>query len=48
MTSRTVWARKGPYLCLLGDQTPSLFASAAEVETSADLSSQNKGCYTRN
>lgn len=48
LTSRTVWARKGPYLCLLGDQNPSLFASAAAVETSANVSIQNKACYTQN
>lgn len=48
LTSRTVWARKGPYLCPLGDQNPSLFGSAAAVEASADISIQNKACYTQN
>ena len=46
LTSRTVWARKGAYLCLLGDQNPSLFPTAASVETSANVSIQNKACYT--
>lgn len=48
LTSRTVWARKGAYLCLLGDQNPSLFPTAASVETSANVSIQNKACYTQN
>ncbi len=48
LTSRTVWARKGAYLCVLGDQNPSLFASAAAVETSANVSIQNKVCYMQN
>ena len=48
LTSRTVWARKGPYLCVLGDQNPSLFPSAAAVERSANVSIQNKACYTQN
>lgn len=48
LTSRTVWARKGPYLCILGDLNPSLFPTAAAVETSANLSIQNKNCYTQN
>jgi hypothetical protein len=48
LTSRTVWARKGQYLCVLGDQNPSLFPSAAAVETSANVSIQNKACYTQN
>lgn len=48
LTSRTVWARKGPYLCLLGDQTPTVFPTAASVESYANTLIPNKICYTQN
>ncbi|WP_462388688.1 hypothetical protein [Acidovorax sp. Q11] len=48
LTSRTVWARKGPYLCLLGDSTPTVFPTAASVESYLDVVIPNKGCYTQN
>ena len=47
LTSRTVWARKGAYLCVLGDTTPSVLPTAQAVESSADLSIAGKGCYTK-
>ena len=47
-TTRTVWARKGANLCVLGDGNPSLFASAEAVETSANISIRGKTCYTQN
>jgi hypothetical protein len=46
LTSRTVWARKGPYLCILGDFVPSVLPTVADVESSADLSIAGKSCYT--
>ncbi|MFN3437283.1 MAG: hypothetical protein ACK41V_06305 [Acidovorax sp.] len=47
-TSRTVWARKGPYLCLLGDQTPTVFPTAASVESYINIVLSSKACYTQN
>jgi len=47
LTSRTVWARKGAYLCVLGDTTPSVLPTAQAVESAADLSITGKGCYTQ-
>ncbi|GAD24526.1 hypothetical protein [Acidovorax sp. MR-S7] len=47
LTSRTVWARKGAYLCVLGDTTPSVLPTAQAVESAADLSIAGKGCYTK-
>lgn len=47
-TTRTVWARKGPYLCLLGDQTPTVFPTAASVESFVDAIIPTKICYTQN
>ena len=47
LTSRTVWARKGAYLCVLSDTTPSVLPTAQAVESSADLSIAGKGCYTK-
>lgn len=46
-TSRTVWARKGASLCVLGDTTPSVLPTAQAVESAADLSIAGKGCYTK-
>ncbi|KAB2899039.1 MAG: hypothetical protein F9K35_09080 [Burkholderiaceae bacterium] len=46
-TSRTVWARKGVYLCVLGDTTPSVLPTAQAVESAADLSVAGQGCYTK-
>jgi len=48
LTSRTVWARKGPYLCLLGDSTPTLFPTVASVESYMNTLIPNKICYTQN
>ncbi|MBH1964726.1 MAG: hypothetical protein I8H77_10350 [Comamonadaceae bacterium] len=47
-TSRTVWARKGAHLCLLGDQTPTVFPTAARVETYVNAIIPSKICYTQN
>lgn len=47
LTSRTVWARKGVSLCVLGDTTPSVLPTAQMVESAADLSIAGKGCYTQ-
>jgi hypothetical protein len=47
LTSRTVWARKGAYLCVLGDTTPSVLPTAQAVESAANLSIAGKGCYTK-
>ena len=47
-TSRTVWARKGAYLCLLGDQTPTVFPTAASVESYINTVISSKACYTQN
>ena len=48
LTSRTVWARKGPYLCLLGDSTPTVFPTVASVESYMNTLIPNKICYTQN
>ncbi len=48
LTSRTVWARKGAYLCLLGDQTPTVFPTAARVESYVNTIIHSKICYTQN
>ena len=45
---RTVWARKGAWFCLYGDQTPSAWANAAGVETYTNLVIPTKACYTQN
>ncbi|WP_298213664.1 hypothetical protein [Acidovorax sp.] len=47
-TSRAVWGRKGAHLCLLGDQTPTAFPTAASVEAYANTVIPNKFCYTQN
>lgn len=47
-TSRTVWSRKGPYLCLLGDQIPTVFPTAASVESYVNTIVPTKICYTQN
>lgn len=47
ITSRTVWARTGDYLCILGDENPSILPNAQAVESSANIQIANKGCYTK-
>ena len=48
ITSRSVWTRKGAYLCVFGDSTPTVFPTAASAEAYADLIIANKACYTQN
>lgn len=48
ITSRSVWTRKGAYLCVFGDSTPTVFPTAASAEAYADLITPNKVCYTQN
>jgi hypothetical protein len=48
MSSRVVWARKDTRLCMLGDQTPTVFPTAASVESYANTVIPNKICYTQN
>ncbi len=48
LTSRTVWARKGQHLCLLGDSTPTVFPTVASVESYMNTLIPNKICYTQN
>lgn len=48
LTSRIVWARQGARLCMLGDQTPTVFPTAASVESYANTIIPNKICYTQN
>lgn len=48
LNSRIVWARKGTRLCMLGDQTPTVFPTAASVENYANTIIPNKICYTQN
>jgi hypothetical protein len=47
-TSRIVWGRKGAHLCLLGDQNPTVFPTAASVESYANTIIPTKICYTQN
>lgn len=47
-TDRVVWARKGTRLCLMTDQTPTIFPTAASVESYVDVVIPNKTCYTQN
>lgn len=47
ITSRTIWALKGAYLCVLGDETPSILPTAQAVESSANTQIANKGCYLK-
>ena len=47
LASRTVWARKGVYLCPLGDVTPSILPTLDRVEAAANLSITGKSCYTK-
>ena len=47
-TSRVVWGRKDTRLCLLGDLTPTVFPSAASVESYVNTIIPNKICYTQN
>lgn len=46
-TDRVVWARKGPRLCLMSDQNPTVFPTAAGVESYVDLIIPNKTCYVK-
>lgn len=46
LASRTVWALKGPYLCPLGDASPSILPTLGSVESAANLSITGKSCYT--
>ncbi|TWG40817.1 hypothetical protein ATF69_0322 [Acidovorax delafieldii] len=48
LTSRAVWARKGPRLCIFGDQIPTAFPTAASVESYVDTVLPAKTCYTQN
>lgn len=48
LTSRVVWARKEPRLCLLTDQTPTVFPSPASVEAHVNTIIPNKLCYAQN
>ena len=48
LASRAVWARKGSRLCIFGDQTPTAFPAASNVESYADTIIPNKFCYTQN
>lgn len=45
---RTVWARKGAWFCLYGDNTPSVWPTVAGVEAYTDLAIPTKACYTQN
>ncbi|MFN3376106.1 MAG: DUF4369 domain-containing protein [Burkholderiaceae bacterium] len=45
-STRVVWGRKNGRLCLMADQTPSVFPSAASVESYVDLVIPNRLCYT--
>lgn len=47
LRGQPLWARKGAYLCVLSDTTPSMLPTAQAVESSADLSIAGKGCYTK-
>ena len=47
LASRTVWARKGTYLCALGDASPSILPTPDSVESAANLSIAGKSCYTK-
>ncbi len=48
ITSRSVWTRKGIYLCVFSDSTPTVFPTAASAEAYSDLIIPNKACYTQN
>ena len=48
LTSRAVWARKGPRLCIFGDQIPTAFPTAASVESYVDTVLPAMTCYTQN
>lgn len=47
MASRAVWARKGSRLCIVADQTPTVFPTAASVESYVDTVAPNRLCYTQ-
>lgn len=46
-TSRAVWTRKGAYLCVFSDSTPTVFPTAASAEAYANTLIPNKFCYTQ-
>lgn len=47
-TTRTVWALKGGYFCLLGGEERLALPTAAQVEQYTDATIPSKTCYTRN
>ena len=47
-SDRVVWARKSARLCPMTDQTPTIFPTAADVESYVDLLIPNKSCYAQN
>jgi hypothetical protein len=49
INTRVIWAKKGPnLLCVLSDTTPTLFPTAADVETYLSLDTrQEQNCYTK-
>lgn len=48
LNSRAVWARKDARLCIFSDQTPTVFPTAASVESYVNTIVPNKLCYTQN
>ncbi|MFN7154385.1 MAG: hypothetical protein ACK4OE_11920 [Acidovorax sp.] len=48
LNSRAVWARKDARLCIFSDQTPTVFPTAASVESYVNTIAPNKFCYTQN
>ncbi|MFY3384462.1 hypothetical protein [Paracidovorax sp. MALMAid1276] len=47
-TTRTIWALKGGYFCLLGGEDSLALPTAARVEEYTDVFIPSKACYTRN
>lgn len=48
LSSRAVWARTGSRLCILSDQTPTVFPTAASVESYTNTIIPTRICYTQN
>ncbi len=46
-STRAVFLRKDAYLCVLGDQSPSILPTVALAESAADLSIRGGNCYQR-
>lgn len=46
-TDRVVWGRKGTRLCLMADQNPTAFPTAASVESYVELVIPSKSCYVK-